>query len=418
MNYLKICLITIGLLIATVSCYSQNITEWRGQNRTGNYLQDELLNEWPAEGPELLWSTEKLPEGYASLCIVDDIIYSTGYQDTVDVCFALDFEGNILWETVYGRAWNGADPVTRSTPTFDNGKLYVSSGYGDIACLDANSGDLVWQIKGYEKWDINFCTWGIAESLIVSGDKVLFSPVGSKTMTVALNKENGEVIWETESLNDSAAYTPPILVEYAEKQMMINVASNHIYGVDISNGEIMWKFLYYDINTPLWHPRAPIINCNSPLFHNNQVYVTSGYNHTGVMLKLNEEGTNAELMWADTVLDTHHGGVVKVGDYIYGSNWINNGTGNWVCIDWKTGKKKWEQKWKGKGSLISVNDKIVIVPEKTGYVGLIDATPEKFNLTGSLRVTLGRGPYWNHPVIYKDDLYVRHSDALMVYRIK
>ncbi len=405
------------IILVLVSTKAQDIKEWRGQNRDGSYQVKNLLNEWPEDGPEILWSTEELPEGYSSYSIVDERIYTTGMRDTMDVCLALDLKGKILWETIYGRSWNGSYPLTRCTPTYDNGKLYVTSGFGDVACIDAASGDLNWKVEGFEKWDIVFNIWGIAESLVVFDDKVIYNPIGKKTTTVALDKENGKVVWESASIEDSAAYVSPIFARYAGKNMIINVSSNYIYGVDIDNGDMLWTFKYRDVNTPTWHPNAPIINCNSALFSGNRVYATSGYNHTGVMIELNEDGSKATQVWSDTLLDTHHGGVVKLGDYIYGSNWINNSTGNWVCIDWNTGEKMWEEKWNCKGSIIAVNDKLIISDEKRGMVGLLEGSPEGFNLLGSFKTPLGKGPYWTHPVIKDGVMYIRHNKALMAYKV-
>jgi outer membrane protein assembly factor BamB len=125
------------------------------------------------------------------------------------------------------------------------------------------------------------------------------------------------------------------------------------------------------------------------------------------------------VVWTDKVLDVHHGGVVLVNGYIYGSNWLNNSTGNWCCIDWKTGKKMWEQKWNCKGSIISAEGMLYIYDERSGNVGLLKANPEKFDLVSSFKVSLGNaGPFWAHPVIHNGILYLRHSNALMAYDIK
>jgi len=417
MNNTKIFYTAILIVSILSTVKSQEIKEWRGLNRDGIFHEKNLLNEWPDTGPELLWSFDSLPVGYSSLCIVENTIYLTGTQDTMDVCIALEINGKIKWETVYGRAWNGSYPDTRCTPAYNNGKLYVSSGYGDVACIDAISGDLLWQVKGYEKWDIKFCTWGVAESLIVFKDKVIFNPVGENTTTVALDKETGEVIWESKSIQDSTAYVSPILVKYAGINMMINIASANLYGVNLANGDIIWTFKYYNINTPTWSSRAPINNCTSPLFYKNQIFVTSGYNHTGALIELNEDATEAKLVWADTLLDNHHGGVVRIGDYIYGSNWINNSKGNWICLDWKTGEKKWDEKWQTKGSIVSADNKLILYDEKRGFVGLAEATPENFNLISSFKVPLGKGPHWSHPVICNGVLYIRHNKALLAYNI-
>jgi outer membrane protein assembly factor BamB len=105
--------------------------------------------------------------------------------------------------------------------------------------------------------------------------------------------------------------------------------------------------------------------------------------------------------------------------YIYGSNWINNGNGNWCCIEWNTGKKMWEEKWNNKGSIIAAEGMLYIYDEKNGNVGLVRATPEKFDLVSSFKITFGNmGPFWAHPVIHNGVLYLRHNNALMAYDIK
>ncbi len=408
----------IFMVIKTSFVLAQNVTQWRGSERNGAYLEKELLNDWPVTGPEMLWSFEGLHPGYSSLCIVDNVIYTTGKKDSMDVCIALELKGKILWETEYGRAWNGSFPDARCTPTYNNGKLYLSSGYGDVACIDAKTGALVWQIKGMEKWDIRFWTWGCAESLIVLEDMVIFNPIGNKTTTVALNKEDGEVIWESESIHDSMAYVSPVVVEHANKKIMVNVSASNIYGVDLQDGEIVWIFNYYDLYTgKSKNADFPISNCNSPLVHDNRIYVTSGYDHCGVMLALKHGGTAVEQVWTDTIMDTHMGGVVKVGDYLYGSNWINNAKGNWVCLDWNTGAVQWEETWNSKGCIIAVNDKLILYDEKRGEVALTEASPEYFKLLGSFKVPLGKGRHWSCPVVQNGVLYIRHNNALMAYRI-
>jgi len=136
------------------------------------------------------------------------------------------------------------------------------------------------------------------------------------------------------------------------------------------------------------------------------------------MFKLAEDASAVSLAWIDTVLDCHHGGVVLVDDYIYGSNWINNGTGNWCCIDWKTGKKMYEEFWNSKGSIVAADGMLYIYDEKKGNVGLVKANPQKFELASSFKVTQGKGPHWAHPVINKGVLYVRHGEFVMAYEIK
>ncbi|MFN8241496.1 MAG: hypothetical protein U0X39_12215 [Bacteroidales bacterium] len=192
----------------------------------------------------------------------------------------------------------------------------------------------------------------------------------------------------------------------------------HVYGADVSNGQILWKVSHGQSSDP-GMSRWDLIKCVTPVFIDGMVYVTGGYDTGGMMVKIADDGKNASVVWTDLVLDVHHGGVVVIDGYIYGSNWINNGMGNWCCIEWKTGKKMWEEKWNCKGSIIAAEGMLYIYDEKNGMVGLLKANPAKFDLVSSFKVTEGKpGPFWAHPVIKDGILYIRHTNALLAYDIK
>jgi len=397
---------------------AQDIVEWRGKDRTGIYHETGLLKKWPEQGPRLLWHTDSLASGHSSVSIGNNTIYLTGTEDSIDILIALEMDGKFKWKTPYGRAWNQSFPESRCTPTIEGKAIYLTSGLGDVACVDGTSGKVKWKRKISEEYQAVFHAWGVAESPIVVDNKLIVSPIGKKTTCIALDKNTGETIWESKSLNDSLAYVSPILVNYANKNMIVNVSASHLYGVDASNGKILWKYKYYDVKTPTWHKNAPIINCVTPLYNDGQIYVTSGYNHAGAMFKLANDASSVELMWSDTILDTHHGGVLKHGNYIYGSNWISNAQGNWCCVDWKTGKAKYETKWQNKGSIIANDGMLYCYDEKRGNIALVKANPEKFEPISSFKVPYGKGPHWSHPVIKDGILYVRHGGAIMAYDIK
>jgi len=408
----------ILLLIFPVITSAQKINDWRPENRTGVSAETGLLKVWPAAGPTLLWSNLELGKGYSSPSFGANTIYITGLSGSDDVLYALNMDGKIMWKTVMGRAWTGATPDSRATPTIEGSRVYTCSGNGDLACIDGTNGKVIWSYKASELNKGTYGTWGIAEALLIDGDKIYFSPGGPETMTIAINKANGNVIWKSASLNDKPGYASPILVNYAGKKMVVAVSLGHIFGVDTSNGEILWSVAHEQSSDPNLR-RFDLIKCTTPLYKDGMVYVTGGYDTGGMMVKIADNGKGATVAWTDPVLDDHHGGVVLVDGYIYGSNWINNNTGNWCCIDWKTGKKMWEQAWMCKGSIISAEGMLYIYEEKNGNVGLVKANPEKFDLISSFKVTQGdAGPFWAHPVIHNGILYLRHTNALMAYNIK
>ncbi|MCK5175049.1 MAG: PQQ-like beta-propeller repeat protein, partial [Planctomycetes bacterium] len=197
--------------------------------------------------------------------------------------------------------------------------------------------------------------------------------------------------------------------------IVVTLIEKAIVGVDAENGNVLWK---YDCDKYMGDARLRGNHPNTPIYKDGYIYVTSGYDMGGVKLKISGDGMKVSQQWSDKNLDTHHGGVLLVDGFLYGSNWDGNPTGNWVCLDWETGKKQYEQKWKGKGSIAYADGMLYCYEEKTGNVALVKAIPKGFNITSSFKVPLGEDQHWAHPVIFDGKLFIRHGDALMVYDIK
>jgi outer membrane protein assembly factor BamB len=250
---------------------------------------------------------------------------------------------------------------------------------------------------------------------------VIYTPAGLKTTMVALDKNTGETLWQSASLNDTGSYVSPRLIRYGNKDIIVTIINKFLMGVDLSDGNILWTFDYGNYmpeqGLKMW-AGAPKTNTITPLFDQGYLYITEGYNHVGVMFRIADDGSRITKVWTDTVLDCHHGGVLLYNGYIYGSNWIDNNRGNWCCLNWKTGKLMWEEKWFTKGPIISADGMLYCQEEKNGNVGLVKPDPQKFTLVSSFKAPLGKGPFWAHPSISNGILYIRHGDVLMAYDIR
>ncbi len=405
--------VLVGVLIS-VQAQAQD-AQWRGADRDGKYKDTGLLKQWPEEGPELLLKKEDLGNGYSTPVVYEGDIYITGRRDSVDVLTRLDMSGQIKWETIFGKAWDKSFPETRSTPTIEDGRAYIMGGLGTIVCLDTETGDIIWSVNTHEDYEGEFHRWGMAESLLLTENKVISSPVGEMTAVVALDKNDGSLKWKSEPQGGVRSYVSPMLIEQNGVRMILITTSKDIMGVNPENGEVFWSF---DLATDYGHREGSRNNTNTPLFHKGEIFTTSGYDAEGVMLKLSDDGKSVEMKWHNGALDVHHGGLVLLDGYMYGANWVNNGNGNWVCQEWDTGKVMWEEKWHNKGSIIYADGLLYIFEEKQGHVGLVEPTPDGFKLISSFLPDGGSGPWWAHMSIYDKKLFIRHGKVLFIYDIE
>lgn len=415
---------TILIILLTfnfITGFTQITAQWRGAGRDGIYPSEGVATEWPAEGPEMVWQTSGIGTGYASAVADDAQIYVTGKKEDKDVMTSLSLDGKILWQTTVGPAFDGSYPESRSTPTVDGDRVYAISGLGQITCLSVKDGSVIWSINGKEKFAAVYGDWGVCESPLIVGNKLIYTPAGNTTTMVALDKMTGETIWTSETLRDTTAYVSPQLIVHGGREIIATLSERWFFGVDATAGKILWKYDFASLlpekGLKIW-PGAPRTNTNTPLYHDGMIYITGGYDHAGAMFRLSESGDAITQVWTDTLLDVHHGGVVRIGDYIYGSNWLNNSKGNWCCIGWKDGKKMYEHTWGNKGAIIAAGNTLFCFDEKGGNLGMVNANPEKFDLINSFKVIPGKGPYWAHPTIYHEMFLIRHGDVVIAYKAK
>lgn len=398
---------TLLLLILLPFFAVSQTAQFRGPARNGIYPEKNLLDKWPAEGPELIFTAEGIGNGWSSAVANDKFIYTTGMKDTTDYLSCMDYTGKIVWQVPFGRSFTKSFPDTRSTPTLEGNRIYVISGTGQLGCFDATDGSKVWSVDVDKQFESKWFMWGVAESPLIVGDKVICSPYGNKTALVAYDKKTGKLVWQSPSIGGLRSYVSPILFVYKNFRYILSQNTEKVVAVNPENGEIAWTY----------KSKGDKIAPNTPLIKDNEIFITRGYNAPSVMLKMADDGKSVSEKWIDTTLDCHHGGVVLVDGTIYGSNWISNGKGNWCSLNWNTGKIGYETNWYNKGSIISADGKLYCYEEKTGNLGLVNPNPEKFDVISFFKINKGAGMYWSHPYIYKGKLFVRHGNFLMGYKI-
>jgi outer membrane protein assembly factor BamB len=403
-------------LICSVSLFSQEIVEFRGIKRTGHYNETGLLKEWPENGPELLLEIEGIGKGYSHPIVVKDKIFVTGKKtDDTDAISAYDMSGNLLWETVYGRSWERTYSDSRCTPTYENGKLYLASGMGEICAVDAQSGKIIWKVDAIEKYSGEVPRHGDSESPLLVNDVVVYTTGGEKVSLVAFNKRDGSEVWKTKSLGGEKSYASSVLVNHRGEDIILTQTAENLIAVRPWDGDIIWHYNLIQFHGTHQGRGA---QTNPAIYNENEVFVTSGYDHPATMFSIGENNQSATLKWKNETLNTHFGGVVLVDGNLYGSNWQHNSRGRWACVDWDSGKTNWEEEWNNKGSIIYADGMLYLYEEKSGNVALAEPSQEKLKIISTFKVEKGEGPHWAHPAIYDGKLFIRHGNVLMVYNLK
>ena len=395
--------VLIALIINT-ALFSQESSQWRGKNRDGKYHETALLKKWPEDGPKLLWHFDELGLGHASACVTNEMVYTAGTTSEDGFIIAFDHSGKEVWRITYGKEWMDSYDGIRTTPVVNGGKLYMLSGYGKLVCLDAKTGNEIWNLDLFEKYLGRNTRWGMTENLAIEGDKLFCTVGGEEANVIALNKNTGKLIWECKGLGEKSAYNSPAIIKLSTRTLLITVTESAILGIDIANGKLLWNFT---------HPNKYSVQANTALFYEGMIYFVNGYGNGGVMLKLSDDGSSISEVWKNSSLDNKMGGVILLDGKIYGSGDYNR---EWFCLDWKTGEQLYTSKEMKKGNIIFA-DGMFYCYSQSGNVHLVDPKTENFEPVSSFKVPFGSKQHWAHSVIHNKKLYIRHGGSLMVYSI-
>jgi outer membrane protein assembly factor BamB len=321
-------------------------------------------------------------------------------------------DGAAVWKTKIGKAgapgWGGfAGP--RCVPTVDGELVYVVAQYGEAACLKAGDGSVVWTKNYIEDFGGQLPSWGYAGHPLIDGDRVILVPGGRKGGLVALDKKTGELTWQSKELTDSIHYSSPIVAEIGGVRQYVQLTDAHVAGIAAADGRLLWS-------APRSGRTAVI---PTPIYHDGCVYVTSGYGAGCNLLQITaEDGKfSATQVYANKTMTNHHGGVVLVGDYLYG----HSDSGGWTCQEFKTGKTVWQERSKlGKGSISFADGMLYLRSEGgKGTLALVEASPKGYQEKGRFDPPdRSEKNSWPHPVIVDGKLYVRDQDVLLCYDVR
>jgi outer membrane protein assembly factor BamB len=413
---------------------------WRGPDRTGLSPETGLLKQWPKGGPPLAWKITGLGTGYSTPALAGGRIYVLGTKGNIEHVFALDVkDGKQVWTGKVGQMSRGGNfPGPRSTPTVDGDHVYALGSDGKLVCLTVASGDLVWSKDLRADFQGRTGFWDYSESPLIDGDVLVCTPGGESATMVALNKKDGKVIWKAPVTGlvmkarpnpfakgkggkskggkgkmfgggppsySQVGHSSVVAADIGGVHQYVQFLCGGVVGIAAKDGKLLW---HYD-------DPASQTNCSTPLVHGDAVFAASGYGTGGgrANIKVSDGTFKSEPAFFVKSLQNHHGGMVLVGDHVYGT-----GAAALLCVSFKDGEVAWQERGVGKGSVCFADGHIYHRGENGG-VALVEATPAGYKEKGRfMQPDRSEKKAWPHPVVAGGKLYLRDWDALFCYDVK
>jgi outer membrane protein assembly factor BamB len=384
---------------------SHEWSQWRGQNRDGISPDTGLLTALPPGGPPLIWKAIGLGASYSSIAIAKGKIYTMGDLGDGSYVLCLDATtGTVLWTTRMGRPYKDGGP--RCTPTVDGAHVFAIAPGGEVAALEAATGKELWHKS--MKADLGAKddpSWGYSESPLVDGERVCVTPGGPKGAVAALNRQTGDLIWQTKEVRDRAHYSSIVIASCCGVRQYVQLTGDSVFAIAPDTGRLVWKAVR----------KGDTAVIPTPVVKDDCVYVTSGYGVGCNLFRItNALGQlSAMEVYANKGMCNHHGNVILLGDFVYGSS----DTLGFVCMEFATGRVMWSSKSVSKGSVAYADGHIYLRAESgKGTVSMIQATPVAFTVDGSLdQPDRTKASCWAHPVISGGRLYLHDGDVLLCY---
>ena len=304
------------------------------------------------------------------------------------------------WKSRFSESMGGDGP--RATPTWDDGRLYALGANGDLVCLRADDGMLLWNRNILKDAGAPNLTWGMAAAPLVVDDLLIALPGGRGRSVIAYDKLTGDIRWS--ALDDKAGYVSPQVATLAGERQLVVVSGTRVLGASLEDGSLLWSRDWetsYDAN------------CAQPLIvDENHVFVSSGYGHGATLLEVSprNDGLAVKEVWFNRNMKNKFNPSVLVDGVVYGLD-----EGILAAIDVRTGERLWKQGRYRYGQLIYASGHLIIVSEE-GDLALVRATPDEYSELARFEAIPGKT--WNVPAMADGMLLVRNQTEMVAYDLR
>ncbi len=367
-----------------------------------------LPETWPASGLKQLWR-QPVGGGYAGVSVAEGRVFTMDRQKEPEVERVLCFDassGKPLWQHTYPVKYDKLDYGNgpRAAPTIHGGHVYTVGALGDLRCLDAKTGDVVWKKNYLDDFAGRLPTWGFAGSPVVYGDWLILQPGGEKDSgVVAIERLTGKEVWR--SLPDEAGYSTPIIIRAHDQDELVCWTPSHIRGLEARTGKLLWSFPY-EITYG--------VSIAKPIAHDGMIFV-AGYWHGSKAIRLGDTPTNAELAWEENKFLR---GLMSQPLYRDGHVYLLDKQYGLTCFELQTGKKRWDDANqttpRGRNPQATLvwlgdTDRAIILNEE-GELILTRLNPEGYHEQSRTKII---GPTWAHPAFAGTRVFARSDTELV-----
>ncbi len=412
MRRMELSVLLMALMLGSVV----NAADWPGflgVNRDAVSLDAKPVQPWGKEGPKVLWEG-KVGPGFGGAAIAEGKVYLLDrILGEKDVLRCLDLKtGKELWKYAYDAPGRNSFNGSRSTPTVGKKHVYTVGGFGDVYCIDKTTHKMVWKMNVNKKYTKGKNNWGIAQSPLLYGSTLIVSSTHKSTPgLIALNKDTGVVVWESENFGGDDYSSPTIRTVQGVEGVML-ITGRQLFFVNPKTGKTIWHFDGYSVKFAIPMPTV--------LSDGKHIYLTGGYSAGSVMITVEKQGSEykiSEKFRLEEGAQLHP--AIEYNGYLYvntNENAFLRKSGRdkrgLACLDPKTGKFKWKTGAKPnfhRGHVLRVKDRLVALDGELGNLHIVAASPDGYKELCKAKVLSDRSKKIWGPMAISDGLLVIRS---------